>query len=139
MGRRLKCMCRPPAPATAVVAIVTTAAAAAVVAIATTAATESCLVDLKPSSNEYRDALRHFRKSCANEMVKIERVQNAYLWQASRTYAPYFFPTKKPCFFGSRTLNFFETKTLLITNKNPLFYQQEPSFLPPKRPYFLLT
>ena len=39
------------------------------------------LVKLDPKSNEYRDALFHFRKSSNKRMVKIERVQNRYLWQ----------------------------------------------------------
>jgi len=43
--------------------------------------TGSMLVTLNPSSVEYRDALRHFRKTCSKQMIKIERVQNRYLWQ----------------------------------------------------------
>jgi len=39
------------------------------------------LVKLDPKGNEYRDALLHFRKSCSKKMVKIERIQNKYLWQ----------------------------------------------------------
>ena len=39
------------------------------------------LVKLDPKSDEYRDALFHFRKSSNKRMVKIERVQNRYLWQ----------------------------------------------------------
>lgn len=39
------------------------------------------LVELNPHSPEYKDALRHFRKTLSYKMLKIERVQNRYLWQ----------------------------------------------------------
>ena len=39
------------------------------------------LVELASWSDEYKEALRHFRKTCRNHVVKIERVQNHYLHQ----------------------------------------------------------
>ena len=40
------------------------------------------LVELHPNSDEYRQVLRHFRKTRGSDkMLKIERVQNMYLWR----------------------------------------------------------
>lgn len=40
-----------------------------------------CLVDVDKKSKEYEQALRHFRKTSSKVVVKIERVQNKFLWR----------------------------------------------------------
>lgn len=41
----------------------------------------SVLVEVRPESSEYKQALRHFNKTCSKKVIKIQRVQNKYLWR----------------------------------------------------------